>query len=96
MRYVDSSSSRNVALNLYVKKSITVPALAPLEFVGAGLAIIAWKERSQGGEGKALVDAAILAIELINPASSALKQTATPADVDRLFCWFRTLGKLRK
>jgi hypothetical protein len=54
-------------------------------------------------ESRAYVDAAVPAIvsswneqELLSRASPEFQRAASPADVDRLFRWFRTLGRLQK
>jgi len=54
-------------------------------------------------QSKAYVDAAVPAIvsswneqELLSRASPEFQKAAKPADVDRLFRWFRTLGQLQK
>lgn len=54
-------------------------------------------------ESKAYADAAVPAItsswneqELLSRASPEFQKAAGPADVDRLFGWFRTLGRLQK
>src|SRR5947207_7916162 len=54
-------------------------------------------------ESKVYVDAAVPAIvsswnerELLSRASPEFQKAASPADVERLFRWFRTLGRLQK
>jgi hypothetical protein len=54
-------------------------------------------------ESKAYADAAIPAIasswngqELLSRASPEFQKSAGPADVDRLFGWFKTLGRLHR
>lgn len=54
-------------------------------------------------ESKAYVDAAVPAIvsswneqELLSRASPEFQKAASPADAERLFRWFRTLGRMHK
>ena len=77
--------------------------LALIVLAGIGIAIVAWKGTELDKESKAFVDAAVPAIvsswskeQLMNRASAELKQTTKPADMDRLFRWFSTLGRLQK
>src|SRR5438309_2539479 len=68
-------------------------------FIGYG----AFTGRTLDKESKAYVDAAIPAIvsswneqELLSRASPEFQKAASPADVERLFRWLRTLGRLQK
>lgn len=70
---------------------------------GIGIAILAWRGNALDKESKAYVDAAVPAIvsswseqELMNRASPELRQATKPADMDRMFAWFRTLGRLQQ
>jgi hypothetical protein len=72
----------------------------------AGAAFIGYTAFTGGAldkEGKAYLDAAVPAIvsswndqELLKRASPEFQKAASPADVDRLFRWFRTLGPMQK
>jgi hypothetical protein len=71
--------------------------------IGIGVAILARTGNGLDRESKAYVDAAVPAIvsswsedELMNRATSEMRQATKPADTARMFAWFKTLGRLQK
>ena len=71
--------------------------------IGIGVAVLDWKGNALDRESKAYVDAAVPAIvsswsedELMNRATSEMRQATKPADTTRMFAWFKTLGRLQK
>ncbi|SRR5712691_6533078 len=77
--------------------------LALVVVVAAFIAYAAFTGSALDKESKAYVDAAVPAIvsswseqQLLTRASPEFQKAASPPDVDRLFRWFRTLGRLQK
>ena len=68
-----------------------------------GIAVVAVRGTALDKEGKAYADAAIPAIvttwsekELLDRASPEFKQSGTIDQLDRMFRWFTSLGRLQK
>jgi hypothetical protein len=88
-----------------MKKSLVTLGLVFLGLLAVaviGIAIMAWKGTELDKESKAYVDTAVPAIvtswdqqQLMDRACTQLTQATTPNDLDRLFAWFRTLGRLK-
>ena len=77
--------------------------LALVFLVGTFIGYAAFTGRALDKQSKAYVDAAVPAIvsawneqELWSRASPEFERAVQPADMDRLFRWFRTLGRLQK
>jgi hypothetical protein len=77
--------------------------LALIVFGAIGIAVVAVRGTALDKEGKAYADAAIPAIvttwsekELMDRASPELKQAGTLDQLDRMFRWFSSLGRLQK
>ncbi len=77
--------------------------LAILVLGGIGIAYFAVRGNTLDKESKAYADTVIPAIvtnwnekELLDRASPEFKKVATQEQVDRLFHWFSSLGRLRK
>lgn len=76
---------------------------AVIVLAAIGIAFLAVRGGALDKESKAYVDSAIPAIvatwsekELLDRASPELKKAATIEEVDRLFRWFSSLGRLQK
>jgi hypothetical protein len=77
--------------------------LALIVLGAIGIAVVAVRGTALDKEGKAYVDAAIPAIvttwsekELLDRASPEFKQAGTVDQLDRMFRWFSSLGRLQK
>jgi hypothetical protein len=77
--------------------------LALIVLGAIGIAVVAVRGTALDKEGKAYADAAIPAIvttwsekELMDRASPELKQAGTLDQLDRMFRWFSSLGRLQK
>jgi hypothetical protein len=77
--------------------------LAVIVLVAVGIGFIAIRGTALDKESKSYADAAIPAIvttwsqkELLDRASPEFKKAATIDQLDRMFRWFATLGKLQK
>jgi hypothetical protein len=89
-----------------MKKLLVALGIVFIGFVVVIAALIGYAAFTGGAldkESKAYVDTSVPAIvsfwneqELLGRASPEFEKAVSPADVERLFRWFRTLGRLQK
>ena len=84
-------------------KKFLIVVLIIILLIGAGIAYIAVRGSALDKESRAYAEAAIPAIitnwnekELLDRASPELKQAATQEQLDQLFRWVSSLGRLQK
>lgn len=84
-------------------KKLLVVVLVLVLLIALGIAYIAVRGTALDKESKAYADAAIPAIitnwsekELLDRASPEFKEAATQQQLDRMFHWFGSLGRLQK